>query len=482
MMKILELKTLKNTVDNIGKVSLIHKVLNDIAKARALYFIKKIKSQGIRNNLYQNLSTDLINTNGEILNEKRKPLIKQIIKIYTYKVLYNLFNRLDAIKKNNTLLEMGDFFMKLYQINIRKKRKKYRRINRYQGNPNIKKGMKLHINIKPTIKKRDEINNKIIVYKELTPSFIKYLNNIFKRRKINIFDSIKYNKYCLGDKFSKLLKIFAKKSIIPDKEDLVDSLKYYVYMKITKMSASDKLYYLIRRAIIRKLLKMSKIIGNLNRTINLIKITLTHKNITKDRYLLNLIKKWRFVVFVKKMATKKMELMYKDLHVTYLEMADSVLNEGSPLGPNGANFLHDVNKDKCTFDFYDPYLVKGSKPYKAIRKEYIFEPVDNEFEKSVKIIKETETINRIKKINKNFYDYDYNESNERINKTEIKNTKYEKNEMIPKIPIKNKKVIVKKVNQIPIGKNDLRKSNNNNERDINKMMEKKQKYLKEIIV
>jgi hypothetical protein len=332
---------------------------------------------------------------------------------------------------------MKDFFMKLYQININKKTEKYNKTNRYQGNPNLKKGMQLHINIKPIIKKRNEKYNKIIVYKQLTPSFIKYLNKIFKNRKQKIFDDIRYNKYCLGDKFTKLFKNFAKKAIIPDKEDLVDSLKYYVYMKIIKRANTDKLYYLLRKAIIRKILNMSKKIGNLNRIFNLIKLTMIHKKILKDRWLLNLIKKWRFIAFVKKMAMKKMELMYKDLHVTYLEMADSVLNEGSPLGPNGANFLHDVNKDKYSFDFYDPYLVKGAKPYKAIKKQYIFEPLEQEIEKTVKIIKETETINKIKQINKNYYDYDYQGN---IIKTEPKNFGVEKNFKISKIPIKGKRI------------------------------------------
>ena len=100
---------------------------------------------------------------------------------------------------------------------------------------------------------------------------------------------------------------------------------------------------------------------------------------------------------------KKMELMYKDLHVTYLEMADSVLKDGSPLGPNGSNFLHDINKDKYFYDFYDPYLVKGAKPYKAIKKEIVFEPLDAEIERRVKTIQEIETINKTKEINNTYY-------------------------------------------------------------------------------
>ena len=104
-----------------------------------------------------------------------------------------------------------------------------------------------------------------------------------------------------------------------------------------------------------------------------------------------------------------MELIYKDLHVTYLDMADNVLNEGSPLGPYGSRFLPDIKLDKYLFDFNDPLLLKGSDIYKDIKKQYVFKPLDIEFEQKTKIIKKEETIDKIKEINKTYYD-DYNNS------------------------------------------------------------------------
>ena len=145
-----------------------------------------------------------------------------------------------------------------------------------------------------------------------------------------------------------------KKTHVPDKEDLVDSLKYYVYIKITKSTSSDKLYNLVRKAIIRKILNISKITGNITRILNLVNITVTHRKIARDRWLQNLIRRWRFIAFVKKMALKKLELMYKDLHVNYLEMADILLSEGSPMGPYERRFLPDITMDKYLFDFDDP--------------------------------------------------------------------------------------------------------------------------------
>jgi hypothetical protein len=472
MMKILEIKTLKDSVDHLADVSLLIKLLKNILKIRALYFLRKLKENGKRNNLYNNLSQNLINTNDKLLNEKAKPLINKIFKIYAYKVISTLFDNIENNKKKYLKLFIKEFLYKLYQINIKQRQRKYRKLKSYNKNPIIRRGMRLHINrIKPNIK-RDEKNNKTIVYKQLTPFLVKYLIKIFRNKKEGIFNNLKYN-VGLGDKFCKLLKIFTKKAQIPDKEDLVDSLKYYIYMKLVKESTSNKLYSLIRKAIIRKILNISKTTGSLIRLLQLVETTMIHKNIARDRWLLKLIKKWRFLTFVRKMAMKKMELMYKDLHVTYLEMADSVLNHGPPLGPNGANFLHDINKDKYSFDFYDPYLVKGAKPYKAIKKQIVFEPLDVEIEKRIKTIEEIKTIDKIKETNRTYYDYDdKNKGTIKKKYTEVKTKKIE----IPakktgKIKIKKTgkegKILSKKEHKIP-NRGDFKASSKSKDGEYNK--------------
>ena len=303
---------------------------------------------------------------------------------------------------------MRDFFNKLYHNKIMKNTYKYIKEESLEGEPNILKGISFRNKKKVTIP-RDEKYNKTIVYKKLTPFLVKYLNRVMKKQNYDIFDKIKNNSN--GDKFCKLLKTFAKKTIIPDKEDLVDSLKYYVYLQLTKVKNTNKLYNLIRKAIIRKILNISKCIGNTTRIEHLVKMTITHKKILNDRWLLNLIRKWRFITFVKRMAMKKMELMYKDLHVTYLEMADSILKEDNPLGPYDKIFMpdHKEDKNKFLFNFNDPLLLNGSKPYKGSKRQFVFRPIDAEMEKEIKYIQEIENIDKTKEISKTYYDYDYDQ-------------------------------------------------------------------------
>ena len=403
MLEILEINNIKNGANYISDVFIINKLTKDINKVRALNFLKKIKNKGKKDNLYKNLSKNLNNTKSDFMNKNRQLITEKIFKIYFYKILTNLFNHLDEIQKIITEKNKKEFFNKLYNINISKAEYKYSKETNFNKEPNIHQGIQtLRKPRKNQEIKEDQKSNKVIVYRNLIPYFVKYLNKILKKRNYQIFEKLQYLNR--ADKFAKLLKIFQSKTNIPDKEDLVDSLKYYVYMKFSKISNSNKLYYLIRKSIIRKILKISKTTGDLCHLYHLVNITLTHRKISKDRWILKIIKRWRFITFVKKMAQKKMELMYKDLHVNYLEIAENVLKDTYL----ESRFLPDINADKYLFNFNDPYLIKGSNAYKGFKKQYVFEPLDAEIEKKIKEIEKVKTIEKYKEINKTYYNNNEN--------------------------------------------------------------------------
>ena len=399
MLEIFEVKNIKNSANCLSNVFTLNKLMKDIEKIRALNFLRNLKNKGKKDNLYRNLTNNLIDAKDDLTNQNKKLIKEKIFKMYFYSIISNLFNHLDQILKSNTNKYKEDFFQKLYDLNISKAKYNYSKQSQFEKEPNIHPGIQIYkISRKIPKIKIDKKSHKIITYRGLVPYLTKYLDKILKNRNYEIFDILKNHN--LGDKFCKLLKSYAYKNNIPDKEDLVDSLKYYVYMKLSKISYSNKLYNLIRKSIINKIFIISKSTGNLARLYHLVNITITHKNIAKDRWILKLIKRWRFITFVKKMAQKKMELMYKDLHVTYLEMADSVLNDTSSLE---SRFLPDINIDKYLFNFNDPYLIKGSNAYKGIKKKYIFQSFDAEKEKKIKKIEEIKEIEKYKEINKTYY-------------------------------------------------------------------------------
>jgi len=59
----------------------------------------------------------------------------------------------------------------------------------------------------------------------------------------------------------------------------------------------------------------------------LLNITRNHINISKQNFKLVIIRKWRFISFTKKIARRQLELMYKNMHASYLEMSDEIFGE-----------------------------------------------------------------------------------------------------------------------------------------------------------
>jgi hypothetical protein len=74
----------------------------------------------------------------------------------------------------------------------------------------------------------------------------------------------------------------------------------------------------------------------------LIKLSYMFKGIAKNRFLREIIRKWRFISFVKIMAKKKLELMYKDLHVSYLQLANEFFDEESNI--NGLTIIKEFEE------------------------------------------------------------------------------------------------------------------------------------------
>jgi hypothetical protein len=250
---------------------------------------------------------------------------------------------------------------------------------------------------------------------------------------------------------------------IPDKEDLVDSLKYCIYMKLSKLKMSEQLCEYIRKSIFIKIINISKTVGNFIRLAQLVKITFTHINIAKYRWILYLIKRWRFISFVRKMTMKKMELMYKDLHVTYLDMAGNVLDEKAPMGLYDRRFLPDIKMNKYIYDFNDPFLVEGSPSYQCLKKKYVFKKLKAEKAKEKKTktnyIKEIKTVEKIKEKNYNAY-YNGNNKNNIYNNNSTTVTNKNKNnyDYTNDITVSNNKNNIYNNNSITFSSNNNNKS------------------------
>ena len=126
----------------------------------------------------------------------------------------------------------------------------------------------------------------------------------------------------------------------------------------------------------------------------LLRITYMHKKVAKQRFIRELTRKWRFAAFVKKMARKKLELMYKSMHVSYLQMANEVFGEEED-NPSVMKEFERFTNNIGMFSGEEPLNDELSKKYvKTVQKKYVFKNnvIDDEHSGSKKYTKNTEDI------------------------------------------------------------------------------------------
>ncbi|MBR6924145.1 MAG: hypothetical protein IKH50_06370, partial [Oscillospiraceae bacterium] len=85
------------------------------------------------------------------------------------------------------------------------------------------------------------------------------------------------------------------------------------------------------------------------------------------------------------MAKKKMELMYKNLHVSYLEMVNTIFSDSEKINPSVVKEFERFGYGVGMFVNEDPYKPREGKNCLGVKKKYLFPPV--ELEKTYKITK-----------------------------------------------------------------------------------------------
>ena len=110
----------------------------------------------------------------------------------------------------------------------------------------------------------------------------------------------------------------------------------------------------------------------------LVKITFIHKGIEERRFIKEIIRKWRFATFVKVMAKRKLELMYKNLHVSYLQMANEVFGDEESTNASVVKEFERFGTDVGMWGNEDPNIPTESGYVKSVNKKYVFETLENE--------------------------------------------------------------------------------------------------------
>ena len=373
MMSLLVKLNLKKDSNDMADASLLKKFLHDYPLIRALGFLRKLKAFARQKGKNENLAQDLIEARKNLEPQKKNNLIKKLFKVYAYKVLNKLFDNLQKKQEDNAQPLKKEFLDKLYNNLMKQAERSYKDKKESETTPKNKKtSFRLK---KPTLLKSDQ--KKKLIYVSLLPSLFRYINDKILRQKEECFYAIK--KKSDADKFCELYKKWAEKQELKPKKELVDKLKR-IYKRVTSEGPLLlKLFKLLRREAIRRILKNSKKIRKVMGMIYVTRLLIMERDIAKERFLRQLIRRWRYITFSKKLAMNKMKTIYKNLHMTYLEMANCLFGDEGQNEPSVIKEFERFGTSVGMWENEKPNEKNEEKYVKAIKTQYVFDA--EEFEK-----------------------------------------------------------------------------------------------------
>ena len=363
-------KIIKSDVEKINSVFLIKKLTHDIPYIRSKLFFNNLKKNSDNKTKYENLSKDLQNADDNIKNQNKQKLLNKILKLYAYKKIEGMVNACNDYDKNIIKPKYGKEFLQRLLLNMTN-RSQYNYENRIDST-NKPKTTKLLF--KKKVLKND--NNKIIEdkqapIKKCLPGFVNYLDRKIKERNQNSLNEIK--RFYSSNKFCYLLKKFSNKQILSPKKDIVDVLKKEKKYSQTRPLYQIKLFKLLRKKYIREITTKLEEPSRLYKLFYLVNVTQMHKKITNQRFFREMIRKWRFIAFTKKMARRKLELMYKNLHASYMQMADEIFGDDE-VNPSVIKQFEMFGNNVGMFTAQDAEVGEELKKkyYTTVDKRYVF--------------------------------------------------------------------------------------------------------------
>ena len=307
----------------LNSVSLIKKLFHDIPRIRALDFFNRLKKIIERKRKLSALGKSLINSKYHINGQNVDIFMKKLHKIYGVKVINKMVSILDKLKHYFKLQQIT-YFLRMFKL-IFLKNAEFTYYNRLLGGSRAER-TKLQFSANLSTPHSEEVvDDKERVYLSLTPYFIDWLNEKIKIRQAWGIDNLikAYSNY----RFNKLYRDYAKRVQIPQKVELYNKLYKLFLNKLYAGPLKLRLMELLRKYAIHQLMIPLYGIGRFYRLLYLIKLTFMCRGIAKQRFCRGIIRRWNFIIFSKIIAKKKIELMYKNLHLSYLQLANDVFGD-----------------------------------------------------------------------------------------------------------------------------------------------------------
>ena len=420
-----------NSAKFLSQVCLIKNIYDTYAKYKKFESFKILKKYAQNKTHIHDFSKNISTLFNNIKFAEKKIILEKILKYY---VFVRLIKLLEKIKQNRNK-EVKKYKIKLFAYLKKKKEEflsseKSKRKNTIQYMSPKDKQKKLDtvkkfehsktksqsiitISNKKTrnFKDKEKDKEKEVIKKKIVKNFnsngksniygnkrgINYRRNKFNNeekisRRESEYDSennnIKENINAIYEPLLGALNKVINKVIIRKKKEYLIMIKKRIKI-YEEEKEKERIYYIhklhktLRSITIKKLFFEKNELLKAKKLINLIKLTRINSQISTDRYIRQIIRRWRFISFVKIMSKKKLELMYKNLHVGYLEIINSLFNNESQF-PSVIKEFENFGSNVGMYKNSD-ILNKEKDLYQKVKKKYIAKPIEYDRQNLVNI-------------------------------------------------------------------------------------------------
>jgi hypothetical protein len=357
----------------INAVGILKKFLHDYPKIRALDFFKRLKGFTELKRKFSVLSSLLLKAKDDLNQKNKEKFYNKTKKNYVYDTLDKLIKQIKNLQSKHKL-NHTNYLLRLLKVNqLKKLEYTYNNQNEGNGRANkVKLTFKAHLSPKSILLNEDKK-----VYQTLAPYLVDWIKNRITVRRAWALDRLINSDR--NSKFCRLYKEFSNQKQLKPKRDLYNILlkRYKDFTTHGKLNAM--LFSLLRKYFIRYLCRELVDPSRMYKLLYLFKLTFMHKGIAEQRFIREIVRKWRFISFVKKMSRRKLELMYKNMHVSYLQMVNEVFGEEeNTLNPSVIKEFERFGSEIGMWINEDPTTFAESGFCKGINKKYIFEPIEIE--------------------------------------------------------------------------------------------------------
>jgi len=339
--------------------------LVDVVKNKLAF--KKLKTKSNNQNKIKRFGDCMVEGDNDLSNKNKNVMVDRIYRIYIFKILDKAVKTLHNFHQN----EMKPYFSSIFLDNLHNKRiefSNWRAENKLRSrrNPNAKRMEFASSSIDAKKKQLELLNKDTLQY--TVPHLINFLDNKIKERERLVLFKLKGD--AKAKNFAILFTSFLHKRTMP--EAFENIYNRYIYNSQTPVLL-EKLKRLLRLSFLQKSRKHLLPVAERCRLFYLVKVTLMHREMRRKRMMAEGFRRWRFLAFMKKIAKKKMEAMYKGMHMNYLKMAMEVFGEDDS-NPGMIREIESFSNAMGMFTNENPtaYEEFKKKFTKGVSKKYIF--------------------------------------------------------------------------------------------------------------